>query len=125
MAITAADILSVVKARLQLSDGSLDSLINSYIPEIENRILHYCNVDVVPDGLKFVWSSMVVDVLRVEHPTVAGIEETVGAGEKMQIGDTSVSADKGPGLNNMSKSVIDEVVLNYRIDLNRYRKLRW
>lgn len=121
----ASVIWPIVKLRLGLADDSLEPIVETYIEEIENRILHYCNINNIPEGLKFVWASMVIDVLRVEQPHVSGIEETIGVGEKIQIGDTSVSSEKGPGLNNMSKSVIDKIVVNYRIDLDRYRKLRW
>lgn len=126
MAITQADILTIVKARLGLDD-SKDELINSYIFELENRILHYCNVDTVPDGLKYTWASMVIDVLRIDQPNDSEIADTVGGAESVKIGDTQVTPARSTGgdISNTSKSVIDSVALNYRIDLNRYRKLRW
>jgi hypothetical protein len=125
MAITQNDILELVKIRLKIPDASQDAIINTYIEEIQTRILDYCHVDTIPDALKSVWASMVIDVIRVEQPMMPGVEETNGIGEKVQIGDTTVSSEKGPGLNNLSKSVIDAVVVNYLIDLNRYRRLRW
>lgn len=125
MAITTADILALVKTRLRLLDVSLDSLINSYIPELENRILHYCNVDVVPDGLMFTWASMVIDTLRIEQSSVQEIADTSDTGETIKLGDTSVAPAKSSGVSNLTKSVIDGVALNYTVDLDHYRKLRW
>jgi hypothetical protein len=127
MAITQTEILALVKTRLHLlaADTSQDDLINSYISEIENRIFHYCNVDIIPDGLKFTWTAMVMDVLRVEQSSVDEIANTTDHGETVKLGDTSVAPAKIPGITNTTKSTIDEVVVNYRIDLNRYRKLRW
>lgn len=119
------DIWPIVKRRLKLADDSLKETVMDYIEEIENRIIHYSHVPMVPDGLKFTWVSMTMDVLRVELPTVDEIAETADTGENVKIGDTSVSPGGSKAVTNMSKSVIDEVVLNYRIDLNRYRKLRW
>lgn len=125
MALTPTEILALVKTRLQLLDSSQDTLINSYVSEIQNRIVHYCNVDVIPDGLKFTWTAMVMDVLRVEQSSVDEIANTTDQGETVKLGDTSVAPAKIPGVTKSTKSIVDEVVLNYRIDLNRFRKLRW
>lgn len=122
---TREDIWPVVKRRLKLLDDSLQETAMEYIEETENRILHYCGISAVPDGLKFTWASMTVDLLRVELSSVDEIAETSDVGETIKIGDTSVSPAGGKSVTNMSKSVIDEVVLNYKIDLNRYRKLKW
>lgn len=122
--ITNKDIWPVVKLRLDLDDGQKD-LVETYIDEIGRRILHYCNLSEIPAGLKMTWSSMVIDALRIEQPNMDGIEETASGGESIKIGDTSVSPASGSVLTNASKSVIDQVVLNYRVDLNRYRRLRW
>lgn len=122
--ITNKDIWPVVKLRLDLDDGQKD-LVETYIDEIGRRILHYCNLSEIPAGLKMTWSSMVIDALRIEQPNMDGIEETTSGGESVKIGDTSVSPASGSVLTNASKSVIDQVVLNYRVDLNRYRRLRW
>lgn len=122
--ITNKDIWPVVKLRLGLDDGQKD-LVETYIDEIGRRILHYCNLSEIPAGLKMTWSSMVIDALRIEQPNMDGIEETTVGGESVKIGDTSVSPASGSTLTNATKSVIDQVVLNYRVDLHRFRKLRW
>lgn len=120
------EVLSLVKTRLQLPpDGSLDGLIESYVAEIEQRIRAYCNVDEVPADLKWTWASMVVDALRIEQSSVDEIDATADRGASVRVGDTSVTPSSAGGVTNTSKSVIDQVVLNYRVDLNRYRKLRW
>jgi hypothetical protein len=122
---TREDIWLIVKRRLKLSDDSLKEIALEYIEEIENRILHYCNITEVPVGLKFTWVSMTMDVLRVELPSEDAIAETADSGTNVKIGDTSVNQAGGKAITNMSKSSIDDVVLNYKIDLNRYRKLKW
>lgn len=125
MAIDRAEITGLVKTRLRLQDESLDALIDSYVQELEQRILNYCNIDEVPDGLKFVWASMTMDALRVEQPSEPAIADTVGGVSETTIGDTTVKSAQADGLTNTGKSVIDAVVLNYTVDLNRFRKLRW
>ena len=121
------DIWTLVKLRMVLSDDSLQVLIESYIDEIELRIMHYCGLSEIPDGLKFVWASMAIDAVRVDLPNVGEIADTVGGAESVKIGDTQVSPARSNGgdISNTSKSSIDKIVLNYKFDLNRYRKLRW
>lgn len=119
------DIWAVVKLRLRLVNDDLQPLILSYVGEIEQRIMHYCGISSVPDGLKFTWASMTIDAVRIDLPNVDEISDTVGGAESVKVGDTQVSPGRGDGVSNTSKDVIDQVVLNYRIDLNRYRKLRW
>lgn len=121
----ASDVLATVKLRLGIMDIALDPLIDSYVQEISRRILHYCNIAEIPIELESTWSSMTIDVLRIEQPSIPEIANTNGGATEIQIGDTSVKPSGDSGLVNTSKSIIDKVVLNYRIDLNRYRKLRW
>ncbi|EHQ88281.1 Phage QLRG family, putative DNA packaging protein [Desulfosporosinus youngiae DSM 17734] len=118
-------ILTKVKNRLELKTEDMDSLIKDYIEELGWRILHYCNLLDIPNSLKFTWVSMTIDAVRIDLPHVDEISDTVGGSEAVKIGDTQVSPGRGDGVSNTSKDVIDKVVLNYRIDLNRYRKLRW
>ncbi|GAC42281.1 phage head-tail connector protein [Paenibacillus popilliae] len=116
-----ADIWPIVKSRLGLPDDNHKELVGTYIEEIGNRIKHYCNISSIPEALKFAWTSMVIDAIRVELPNIDEIANTAGGGSAVKIGDTQVGGE----VSNTSKSVIDSVVLNYRVDLNRYRKLRW
>lgn len=119
------NVLGIVKLRLGISDDSKDALIDSYVQEIGQRILHYCNSKEIPVELNHTWASMVIDALRIEQPNLPEIQETSGEGEQISIGDTSTAPAQKSGLTNTAKSAIDQVVLNYRVDLNRYRRLRW
>lgn len=117
-------VLNLVRARLRLQNEELNPLIESYIPEIGWRIKNYCQISSIPDGLLFVWASMVIDVLKAEHSTIKEIGNTIDKGEKsIKIGDTSISPTKSSTSN--PKAVIDGIVLNYAVDLNRYRRLVW
>lgn len=121
-----ATVLEIVKLRLQINDTTHDALLISYIREIGRRIIHYCNINDIPVDLTDVWASMVIDAVRVEIINVDAINETVGGEGNIKIGDTSISgASSASGLSNTAKKVIDEVVLNYRLDLVHYRKMRW
>lgn len=117
------DVLATVKLRLGITDQ--DELIKSYIDEIGERIKHYCNIKEISEALKSTWAAMTIDAMRIEQPNLEGIEATSGVADAVQLGDTSVRPAEIQGLTNTSKEVIDQVVLNYRVDLNRYRRLRW
>jgi len=120
-------VLAVIKRRLKLSDDtSQDELIMDYIEQVEWKIKSYCNISEVPEALKFVWVSMVIDILRIEHPNEQFIIDNVSESiASMKLGDTSIFyGTKGNDLTSTSKSTIDELVTNYRPELNRYRKLK-
>ncbi|WP_339295917.1 DNA-packaging protein [Paenibacillus sp. FSL W7-1279] len=119
-------IWAIIKERLQLQDDALKGLVVSYIREIGYRIMHYCNLEEIPEELSFTWAAMSLDAARVDLPNVDEISDGAGGGDSIKIGDTSISpASSSAGVSNMTKSSLDQVVLNYRMDLNRYRKLRW
>jgi hypothetical protein len=113
-----ADVLALVKARLELTGEARDVLFTPYVEEIEQKILNYCNIVEVPDGLKFVWASMVIDLLKVKHPTLPEIQAVLGSTVEIKAGDTTTKVTA-------NKSSIDSIVLSYAGDLNAYRKLRW
>lgn len=123
------EVMETVKMRLALDDTNKDGLIATYLAEIGNRIKHYCGISTIPADLNYVWASMVIDAVRVDLPNVDEIADSVGGGgANVKVGDTSVSGASGSGgggLANTSKSVIDKVVFDYRLDLHRYRKMRW
>ncbi|RRJ62408.1 DNA-packaging protein [Paenibacillus oralis] len=119
-----AEVLGIVKARLKITDDTDDTLINSYITEIGWRILNICNRRDIPDALIYVWASMVIDVLRIEQPQKYGGDAN-SSGLNIKIGDTSVGPASKSGLTATSKSVIDQVVFDYRADLYRWRKMKW
>ncbi|MBG9944687.1 phage head-tail connector protein [Brevibacillus formosus] len=123
-----AEVLKTAKLRLGLADTTQDALITSYITEIGWRIKHYCNISTIPNDLIYVWTSMTIDAVRVDLPNVDEIADSVGGGgANVKVGDTSVSGGggSGGGLSNTAKSAIDQVVFDYRIDLHRYRRMRW
>lgn len=119
-----AKVLEIVKSRLKITDDTDDTSINSYITEIGWRILNICNRSDIPEALIYVWASMVIDVLRIEQPQKYGGDAN-SSGLSIKIGDTSVAPASKSGLTATSKSVIDQVVFDYRADLYRWRKLKW
>lgn len=118
-----AEVLGIVKTRLKITDDTDDTSINSYIIEIGWRILNVCNRKDIPEALIYVWASMVIDALRIEQPQKFGTDDSNGL--NIKIGDTSVGPASKSGVTATSKSVIDQVVFDYRADLYRWRKMKW
>lgn len=114
------EVLEIIKLRTEIDDK--DALIESYIEEIGRRILHYCQRRDIPKALHWVWASMVIDALRVEQPEDFGVDDGVMS---VKIGDTTVGPATSDEVTILNKSVIEELVLNYKADLHRYRKLSW
>lgn len=120
-------VLVIVKRRLKLIENdSLDDLIEEYIEQIEMKIKSYCNQPRVPEELKFVWASMTIDILRIEHPNEQAVMDSVSDGiASVKLGDTNVSyASKGNDITSASKGSLDSLVLNYSVELNKYRRLK-
>ncbi|MDQ0175994.1 hypothetical protein J2S08_001830 [Bacillus chungangensis] len=120
------DVLVIVKRRLKLQDNSLDDLIFDYIEQVEWKIKLYCNISKVPEALKRMWASITIDLLRVEHPNEEAIANSVSESmASVKLGDTSISyGSKGNEVTSTSKATLDDVVLNYRHELNRFRRLK-
>lgn len=121
-----AEVRTIIKLRFKITDVVLDALIDSYIRELGRRIRHYCNISEIPEDLTDVWVSMVMDALRIEQPDAPGIAENVPDDMGVRIGDTQTApAARAGEVTSLNKSVIDGIVLNYAIDLRRYRRLSW
>ncbi|BBI32038.1 phage head-tail connector protein [Cohnella abietis] len=130
MAINKAEILTLVKKRLglPLNETTHDSLIDLYLDEIEQRILNYCNLQEVPDGLKYTWAAMVAVALTKEQSAILFPPPVVAEAFEISIGDTTVKEVKNPAtpiIVRPSIAIVDEVVFDYQGELNSYRKLRW
>lgn len=119
-----AKVLAIAKARLKFVDEE-DELVMTYIEEVGNRIKHYCNIKDIPEELKYVWASIVQHLYFHLQQAYEGKKE--GVVSSIKVGDTQVgfeqdSKNANPGI---SAQMVDEIILNFKADLNRYRKVRW
>ena len=112
------------------------------VDQAESTILNYCNISEVPSPLKFVWSSMALDILRWQYGLNASSPSATGTGSEKPVlptvitgiteGDASVSLAvdtesqrvKDSRAHNLS-STIDGMVLDYVNQLNRFRRMSW
>ncbi|KZS45707.1 hypothetical protein AWU65_07160 [Paenibacillus glucanolyticus] len=125
--ITAPDVWPLVKLRLGLENDTHKSLAELYIEELGQRIRHDINQQRIPDGLLHTWAAMASAALSAEQGQILfPLPEQVKA-QEVSIGDTSVKTSLVTPVAppRPTVAVMDQVVFDYRIDLNHYRKLRW
>lgn len=106
------------------------------IEEVEQAIKNYCNIDKVPQELKFIAANMAVDLVRYEQAISGeneeGLEE-IGISDvsSIKIGDTSINLGTGSEntvvdrARDAHRPNLDEIVFNYRAQLNRFRRMVW
>lgn len=83
--------------------------------EIEQMIKNYCDIDAVPEALYFTWANMTADLLRS-----ASGEESDEAVSSIKVGDTTVDFRK-----DAHKERVNAVILNYRQQLQDFRRIQW
>ncbi|WP_438435411.1 DNA-packaging protein [Gorillibacterium sp. sgz500922] len=114
------EVLDLVKARMRLTGTLMDGLIRSYRDEIRQRILNYTRQPAVPEGLKFTWANMVIDLLKVREYRFPEVAALLGENPvDVNIGDTSVKLGASPSF------TADAIVTGYAADLRRYRRMGW
>ena len=122
-------VLGKVKLRLEIDNDDADDLINEYIEEIRFRIIHYLNIDYIPEELINVWCSIVIDLIC---ETQKSSEDIFGnnAGEydgikSISEGDLNISFSQShPGDFFGSEQNIDSIFNDYLVDLHHYRQMR-
>jgi hypothetical protein len=132
-----ADILPIINSKLKNDAVSEDDRLLA-IEEVGQVILDYCHIGEIPAALKFTWANMSVDLLVYQQaastPSDASSEstQTAGAVSSVKEGDTTVSfggqspdaADRDRALDT-HKAKLDALVMDYKAQLRRYRKVVW
>lgn len=126
------EVISIIEAK---RPGKFTDKMDSAIDEVEQEILNYCCIQEVPNALRFTVANMSIDLLEYEaevnKPASSADLENVDLADvsSLKVGDTSVSIGESRRDNtrksklNSHKSNLDDIVMNYRAQLNRYRRL--
>lgn len=115
------DVLEIVKAKVQADKLPNDILLEMYQEEVRQAILTFCNRTDIPSELSFLHANMVIDLINEEHLRVDVENSRVAT--SIQEGDTRV--ELGNSKLSASELSTQQIVYNYKSQLNRYRKLRW
>jgi hypothetical protein len=102
---------------IPLDNDSKDFLLEFTLEDVEQIIKDYCNIKEVPKELNNTVLRMAVDLYRNEN---LGEEDIpLGSVSSITEGDTSVS------FRSANAEFKDTLTKNYKVQLNRYRKLVW
>jgi len=126
-------VYEIVEAKLN-NDAITELDINMAIAEIEEVIKNYCNIDLIPDGLKFTMANMAVDLAKYQYEVSNPADDILDAIDAtdistLKIGDTNIAL----GGNNSERAKalkshrpnLDRIVMNYQAQLNKYRRMVW
>ncbi len=126
-------ILEIVSLKVK-SLAIVESDIRIAIDEIEDVIKNYCNIKEVPEALKYTWANMTVDLVRYQYTMDMGEDNdlddiNLSDISNLKIGDTQISLQ---GNNSIKSRILkghypnlDNIVLNYRNQLNKFRRMVW
>ena len=102
------EIINIVLTELELSEPT--ALIELDIARVTQQVKNYCNLEEIPEALNFTIADMVADLQRAR----SGNNVTV---TDVDMGDTSYSFSVD--------DAIDNLVRDYKSNLNSFRRLRW
>lgn len=111
------------------------SLIDLAVEEVEQEIKNYCHIDKVPEELKFTWANMTVDLVRYQYANTPESTEnenfSLGDVSALKVGDTNIGFGAGGATNAHNIAIkshspnLDDIVMNYRQQLNAFRRMVW
>lgn len=136
-------IADIVKTQLGVDTPS-EPLLNLTIDEVEQEIKNFCNIKEVPQELTYTFANIVVDLFRyrqefinVTKKPVEGEEEdddiTINEGNmnSIRVGDTTITFGSGSDTMVYNKNMrshqanLDDVILNYKAQLKKFRRMLW
>lgn len=131
-------IIKKVRIRAKYIEAAFsDDELADYIDEVHQKVLNYLNVKKLPQELLYILVNMCVDYLRYvnaqqnEDNPDAELEIDLNSISSVNIGDTSVDIGEGNSNSLSSKDLkshysnLDDIIFNYRAQLNMFRRLRW
>lgn len=106
------------------------------ILETEEVIKNYCNIDIIPQELRFTWANMTTDLLRYQYEmnnpqSNDDILNSFGTADisELRVGDTQIGVGGNNSVSakalNSHKANLDALIFDYQSQLNRFRKMMW
>jgi len=126
-------VFEIVNAKLN-NDAITELDIHMAIDEVGEEIKNYCNIDEIPNGLKYTWANMAIDLAKYQFEVNNPVDDILDAIDAtdvstLKIGDTQIAL----GGNNSERATalkshkpnLDQILMNYKAQLNRYRRMVW
>ena len=108
--------LDKLKVLLGITSSDEDIALQFILDDVAETVLNYCNIAELPAGLENTCYRMAIDIYRAEG---VGTSQAPGDVTSIKEGDTSVNFAKAAADTVFATSLLKE----YKIQLNRYRKL--
>lgn len=114
------DIIKAKTSGMELTDVE----INLAMEEVEVAFKNYCSRYDIPDQARFLVANLAVDLLKSQHAGDGSDGSDIPAGElgSITVDDVSLSFDASKRSHVVN---LDDILLNYREQLNQFRKMRW
>ena len=113
------DIIKAKTSGLTLTDIEIDMALE----EVEVAFRNYCNRYDIPDQARFLVANLAVDLLKSQHAgDTDGSDIPAGEVASITVDDVSLSFDASKRTHVIQ---LDDILLNYREQLNQFRKMRW
>lgn len=124
-------VLEIVRSKLNNNEiADFDIIIA--IEEVAEVIKNYCNITDIPEGLKYTWANMATDLVRYQNALDnAGHSPQFNTDDvsTLKIGDTQIGLGGNESANSKllagHKINLDDIILNYKAQLQRYRRMVW
>lgn len=119
------------KIQAKLGDEQVGKIrLRDYIEEIQYIICNYINRDYVPEPLKFVVVNMTMDLLKSEALTgnldnEKLAEAGMGTVSSVKDGDSEIKFATSNTLTGAHVADVDSLIFNYKLQLDKYRLLKW
>ena len=123
----------IVRAKIK-NEAITELDIQLAINEVEEVIKNYCNIDTIPDALKFTWANMSVDLVRYQYESNISADDVLAGIDasdisNLKIGDTQIAlqgnnSERGKTLKSHRPN-LDQIVMNNKQQLNRFRRMVW
>ena len=128
-------ILKILKSKLpaKIKEHYEDTSLDVFLCETATKIKNHCNITEIPEELNHTWVNMTRDLIIYEYnllhiePTD---EEKQGEVSSIKEGDSTISfggTDKSERAKIIGKRTmsLDDLIFNYKSDLNKFRRVRW
>ena len=134
---TVIEIVSAKVKALIASGAITDVDIQLAVDETAQSIRTYCNIDVdclLPVELNFTHANMTVDLLKytyASNSTDAEAEVDAAEVSSIKIGDTQIQLNGASSTNARAAALrshaarLDDVTMNYREQLNKFKRMVW
>lgn len=127
------ELVKIIKQKQKKVTVTDDDIL-ACLQEVEQAIKNYCHIPEVPVALKYTWCNMSVDLLLYQHEVNTTPNDVLEAFDPsdvstIKVGDTSISLGDKYRNNARSRTLqshnsnLDDIVLNYRAQLNNFRRL--